>query len=135
MKLPLVPVYFGSTVMPNITTTPSYIHANQFKNPRHLAEYMLYLDRHPEQYEAYLAWRKSPRPFSEEYLHAMQHRVVSPEEVLAHSGSTRRAACCRLCNPEYVEWARENREKRSLVYITMSSQAVMDRYFQRSGNR
>jgi hypothetical protein len=118
--------------MPNITNTPSFIQATQFKSPKHLATYLVFLEANPSRYEEYRAWRKSPTPFSDEYLQTMQHRVVSPMEIAAHDGNTRQAACCRLCNPDYVKWAHETRKTmpHSIVYMKMTEQDITARYFQ-----
>jgi hypothetical protein len=147
LRLPLVPVYYGSPHLPNITSKPSFIVANHFASPKLLAAYLLYLDANPKEYEAYHAWRSDPQPFAEEYLQALQHRVVGPVEINLHNrllpkyqsqtkdmwwknDAKRAAACCRLCDPDYVKWAKKNRNSMSYSLVPSPySPKKLDRYY------
>ena len=36
----------------------SYIDVRDFRSPKHLAEYLRYLDKHDDEYMSYFSWRK-----------------------------------------------------------------------------
>ena len=91
-----VPVYRGA---PNIDEfAPGehcYIHAAQFKGPRELAEYLLFVAGDQAEYDAYLAWKEKPfrqsfldkvkvladDPFLRLYEKVWQIRAGNPERV------------------------------------------------------
>ncbi len=65
-----VPIYLGA---PNVDRfAPGercFINAAEFFDPRELAEYILQLDRDPELYQTYLAWKQQPfRPSFQELI-------------------------------------------------------------------
>lgn len=41
----------------SLTPPHSVINADDFETPQHLAEYLLYLDKHPEEHIKYLEWK------------------------------------------------------------------------------
>ena len=108
-------MYYGAVNAPNITKTPSYIRASDFASPRDLAAYLLYLDAHPDEYMKYHAWRTDPTLFDDEYLETLSKRVPGPAEELVYrkmgyNKYPRTASCCRLCDPEYMAWAKAQRK-------------------------
>jgi len=54
-----VPVVMGPPKLSYERIAPpnSFIHVQDFKTPKDLAKYLLYLDSHPEEYLKYLAWK------------------------------------------------------------------------------
>jgi len=62
-----VPVYLGA---PNVSEyAPGencFINCNDYKDPRELAEYLLFLDSSDDEYARYLAWKK--KPFRDSFL-------------------------------------------------------------------
>ena len=114
LVLPVVPVFYGARNVMNITKTPSFIRAADFASPKELAEYLLFLDANPKEYMRYHAWRKDPSSFTPEFLEVMKHRVPGPLELQeyrkrGYEKFPRTASCCRLCDPEYVEYAKRSR--------------------------
>lgn len=53
-----VVVVFNGADMNNFLPPHSYIDANSFKTPQELAEHLIYLMNHPEEYVKYFWWRK-----------------------------------------------------------------------------
>jgi hypothetical protein len=142
LRLPLVPIYWGSPITPNITKTPSFIKATDFRSPKELAEYLLYLDKNPAEYEKYRSWRHDPQPFTDDYLDALKHRMISPIEINIHRrmkrhtddvDSKRMASCCRLCNPSFLKSAAEMRKHlpNGIVPAPLSQPTIKHQYFQR----
>jgi hypothetical protein len=137
LVLPSIPVYYGSGFVPNITSTPSFIKVREFRNPKHLADYMLYLDKSPEEYAKYGAWRRNagkdgqPKSsaFSREFLDTMSTRVPGPKEMQLHHGSEREAQCCRLCDEQFVKWANDRPKKDRLVRPAMSEDDIAQYFF------
>jgi len=124
LALPILPVYYGAPNVPNITKTPSFIKASDFRSPSRLADYLLHLDANPQEYNKYHAWRKEVNPFDDYYLNLLKTRIAGPLEVEAYKDVSmkennndelnyqyrqRRAQCCRLCDAEFLKTARENR--------------------------
>ena len=92
---------------------PSFIKASDFRSPADLANYLLFLDSNPFEYDKYKSWRFLPNPFTEEYLAALKYRVPGPLESSLYSNYTypqRTTACCRLCDENYVKWATAERK-------------------------
>jgi hypothetical protein len=127
LLLPLIPVYYGTLDVQNITTTPSFIKASDFKTPKALAEYLLFLDANPSEYDKYHLWRKAERPFTEEYMQTLQNRVAGPREILMHDKAlpnfgwwlkARTAQCCRLCDRNFVEKAARSKKPESFISTT-----------------
>lgn len=55
-----VPVYLGAPNVADFAPAPhSYIDVNDFSGPDELARYINHLDRHDQEYEAYLQWKRS----------------------------------------------------------------------------
>jgi len=129
--LPLIPVFYGTPLVPNITRTPSFIKASDFATPKHLADYMIHLDTHPEEYVRYGQWRKiePAKAFTAEYVHTLQNRVAGPKEVKLNYGSERTAQCCRLCDPEYVKWVSARPKREGLVNVPMSVEDIDLKFF------
>jgi hypothetical protein len=110
LALGIVPVYYGSLDVPNITITPSYIHVKNFKTPKKLAEYLVYLDQHPDEYNKYHQWRNGQH-FDPDYLQLVANQVPTTVEMTALRKTypresdvilTRRAICCRLCDENFL---------------------------------
>jgi len=115
----IVPVYLGAPDAPNITRTPSYVNAMHFRSPKELALYLLRLESHPDEYERYNAWRADPELFDAEYLRLVRRQLPGPEEMAPYHRfplMLRRAACCRLCDPEFVAEAAARRTESDLVH-------------------
>ena len=54
----VVPVVYGASTVHKLVPPHSYIDVRHFKSPKHLAEYLLHLDKNDEEYMSYFAWRK-----------------------------------------------------------------------------
>jgi len=127
LTMPVVPVYLGAFDVPNITLIPSFIKASDFATPKQLAEYLLHLDAHPDEYMRYHAWRNDPSGFHPGFLDLVAHQVPGQAEMRAYKGRgyqkfSRRAACCRLCDENRLEWAKANRK--ALVESTMHGHLI-----------
>lgn len=62
-----VPVYLGATNVSKFAPGEHcFIDCNDYKDPRDLAEYLLYLDNSVDEYAKYLAWKN--RPFAQSFL-------------------------------------------------------------------
>lgn len=59
LRFGMVPVVFGYGDYAKVTPKSSYIDARSFESPKKLADYLLFLDSHPEEYLKYFEWRKS----------------------------------------------------------------------------
>ncbi|XP_066974247.1 alpha-(1,3)-fucosyltransferase C-like [Macrobrachium rosenbergii] len=57
MHYPVVPVVRGSANYSSVLPPNSYINANDY-SPKELAERLLYLKDHPQEYEQYFEWKK-----------------------------------------------------------------------------
>ncbi|RUS27500.1 hypothetical protein BC938DRAFT_483152 [Jimgerdemannia flammicorona] len=58
-----VPVYMGTdTIDKFIPSDHSTIKVSDYKSPKELADYLIYLSEHKDEYEAYLAWKSEPMP-------------------------------------------------------------------------
>ena len=109
-----VPVYFGAPnvmeLTDGITTTPSFINAMNFSSPGALAKHLLWLADNPAEYEKYHEWRRrGPNALTPKYLDLAARLVPGPDELAAtvktlgkEAFATRRAACCRLCDLEFM---------------------------------
>jgi hypothetical protein len=54
-----VPIYLGAANVEEVAPADHcYIDASKFGGPRELAQYLLWLDKNPEEYATYLAWKK-----------------------------------------------------------------------------
>jgi len=133
LMMNVVPVYYGTPDAPNITKTPSYIRASDFKTPAALAEYLLYLDKNPDEYMKYHAWRTDPSQFDDEYLWTIENKVPGPYELQAHikfPHIPRTTACCRLCDENFVKTARARRDaEKDVVVGTKWSFSKIDSFF------
>jgi hypothetical protein len=133
--LPLIPVYYGNPSVPNITSLPSFIKVSEFRNPKLLAEYLLYLDANDAEYQKYFQWRKHPELLNKQYLDIMQKRVPGPAEYLNHQihkdgklwMSVRRSVCCRLCDERYLRFAKATRH--DYVRWTASDSDIMRLFY------
>jgi len=134
LNVPVLPIYLGALNVPNITTIPSYIKASDFRSPKHLADYMLYLDANPDEYMKYHAWRKDASHFNKEYLEILQNRVAGPEELSYFKDKKfprfpRTAQCCRLCDENFVKYATETRSSKSFVGHSMSCSEIEKTFY------
>jgi len=141
LAMPIVPVYYGSRSLPNITTTPSFIKASDYAYPQRLAKYLLYLDKNPEEYERYHAWRSDPKSIHPQFLEmlAMKSpgyyetqpiRVMDKDKPEAEKRRPNRAAvCCRLCDENHILWAKS--QPRTFYDVPLHSQDVMREFFGR----
>lgn len=130
----VVPVYFGALDAPNITTTRSYIKASDFATPELLAEYLVYLDHNPEKYHEYFAWKVMGEDvFEAAYLQTLAKQWIGAREraetrqVKKHFVD-RTAACCRLCNREFMLQPGE----RQLVPKYLSPAQLQQRFYNNS---
>jgi hypothetical protein len=57
LTLDIIPVVFGSANYSKIAPQKSYINAQEFKSPKQLAEYLLYLDKNSTAYAEYFEWK------------------------------------------------------------------------------
>ena len=58
LETSIVPVVYGAEGIHKVAPPHSYIDVRDFKSPKHLAEYLLYLDKHDDKYMSYFEWRK-----------------------------------------------------------------------------
>ena len=54
----MVPVFYGADGVHKVAPPHSYIDIRDFKSPKHLAEYLLYLDKNDEEYMSYFLWKR-----------------------------------------------------------------------------
>lgn len=126
--MPLVPVYYGDLTVTNITKTPSFLKVSDYSSVRSLADHMLFLDSHPEEYAKYGQWRKETNPFLPEFLAKVEANLPGPREVKMHMHSSslflsnRKAVCCRLCNPAFLEEKMTMHNESNLVPAVLSSE-------------
>ena len=57
----VVPVVYATKDVRKIAPPNSYIDVRDFKSPKHLAEYLLYLDKNDTAYMEYFNWRRDYR--------------------------------------------------------------------------
>ena len=77
----IIPVVYAAKNVQKVAPPHSYIDVRDFKSPKHLAEYLLYLNSNDTAYMTYFSWKKS-------------YRVVK-----GRRSST--AVFCHLCNYLY----------------------------------
>jgi hypothetical protein len=132
LNMQLLPVYFGAVNVPNITKVPSFIKAHDFKSPKELSEYLLYLDSNPEAYARYHLWRKDNSLFTEDYLELVKRKFPGQQELRSyHSGKSvlRTAACCRMCNLPFMDEQIARRTDADLVQHTFSQEQINHEFF------
>ncbi|XP_066953287.1 alpha-(1,3)-fucosyltransferase C-like [Macrobrachium rosenbergii] len=84
LHYPIVPVVRGSADYPAVLPPGSYVDANRL-SPRELAQRLLYLGDHPEEYEKYFEWKKHYQP-----------STIGGERLMCH-------LCSRLHEPEFYQ--------------------------------
>jgi hypothetical protein len=116
LALDILPVYYGALDAPNVTVLPSFVRASDFSSPTKLAQHLLFLDGNNEAYEAYFTWKRTSPDvaFDPKYLDLLAKQWAGPLEhrLTREQGIhnvRRAAACCRLCNKEFVSNAPEFR--------------------------
>ncbi|CAB4056182.1 FUT-1 [Lepeophtheirus salmonis] len=57
LRLPVVPVVYGRVNYTAISPPHSFINVRDFKNPKALAEYLMYLDKNDTAYSEYFKWK------------------------------------------------------------------------------
>ena len=55
--LPIVPIVLGGANYADFAPPKSFINAADFKTPKHLADYLIYLDQNDEEYLKYFEWK------------------------------------------------------------------------------
>ena len=58
LETSVVPVVYSAEGIHKVAPPHSYIDVRDFKSPKHLAQYLLYLDTHDEEYMSYFSWKK-----------------------------------------------------------------------------
>ena len=53
----IIPVVYGNANYSKIAPHKSYINVKDFKSPKHLSEYLLYLDKNSTAYAEYFEWK------------------------------------------------------------------------------
>ncbi|XP_068217867.1 alpha-(1,3)-fucosyltransferase C-like [Palaemon carinicauda] len=81
----IVPVVWGSANYSSILPPNSYVNANDY-TPKELAERLMYLQDHPEEYQKYFEWKKYYQP-----------STVSGERIVCQM-------CSRLYEPEFYQY-------------------------------
>jgi hypothetical protein len=61
LKYGMVPVVYGMGSYAELAPPGSFINSRDFKTPKELAQYLLYLDSHTEEYLKYFDWKKGFR--------------------------------------------------------------------------
>ena len=117
----------------NITKLPSHVQASQFSSPRDLANYLLYLDNVPGEYQKYVAWRQQRQPFTKEYLQTLKYRVPGAQEVstyLSDQGNNwfnfrqPAASCCRLCDENFLKTTEVRREYKPVKKFLSKNEVI-----------
>ena len=57
LKASMVPVVYATEDVHKVAPPHSYIDVRDFKSPKHLAEYLFYLDNNEEEYMSYFKWK------------------------------------------------------------------------------
>ena len=55
----VVPVVYGGKGVHKVAPPHSYIDVRDFKSPKHLAQYLLYLDKNDDEYMSYFKWKQN----------------------------------------------------------------------------
>ena len=55
----MVPVVYGGKGVRKVAPPRSYIDVRDFKSPKHLAQYLLYLHKHDDEYMSYFKWKEN----------------------------------------------------------------------------
>jgi hypothetical protein len=132
LNMQLLPVYMGAMNVPNITKVPSFIKAHDYNSPKELAEYLLYLDSHPEAYARYHLWRKDTSLFTEDYLELVKRKFPGQQELRFYKsgkGVLRTAGCCRLCNLPFLDEEIAKRTDKDLVQHILSKEQIDKEFF------
>ena len=58
LQILVVPVVYAAKDVHKIAPPHSYVDVRDFKSPKHLADYLLYLDKNHTAYMAYFDWKK-----------------------------------------------------------------------------
>ena len=61
LETSVVPVVYGGRDVHKVAPPHSYIDVRDFKSPKHLAKYLLHLDKNKEEYMAYFKWKENYR--------------------------------------------------------------------------
>lgn len=131
LTMPLIPVYRGGLPSLNITRKPSFIDVSNFPSPKQLAIYLLRLDANPEEYAQYHEWRTDPEPFTEQYLELAARQLPGKAEMepLKHEPlGTRRAMCCRLCDPDVVAREMELHGESTLIPARVHTRSQLNKF-------
>ena len=107
----LVPVLlsgrFPSVV--ELTDLPWKIDAADYPSPEALADRLLFLDQHDEEYMKYHEWRRHPSSVSEAFVRYLAEQLPTPVERDAIAtkkiakAPERFLATCRLCDRDYID--------------------------------
>ena len=141
LNLGILPVYIGAPNVPNITSTPSFVNAMNFRSPKDLAAYLLFLDKNPSEYKKYHAWRENPDQFDLDYLALVARQMPGQEEMRVYRDRgidkfPRRAECCRLCDENFVSKSAADRDpKRDAVHTKWSVDKINRHLFSGMINR
>ena len=54
----MIPVVYGGADVHRVAPPHSYIDVRDFKSPKHLAEYLIHLDKNDEEYFSYFKWKQ-----------------------------------------------------------------------------
>ena len=74
----IVPIVMGGAKYQKILPQYSYLNVNDFKSPKELADYLLYLDRNDEKYLEYFEWTKSVNYYVRMAFCAMCKKLHNP---------------------------------------------------------
>ena len=127
LRFGALPVYLGAPNVIRITATPSYVNVLDFGSVAALAGHLQFLAGNETAYMEYHAWRLAgERGLDPEYMRLASGQIPTHSEISALNASELaagsktssreaklrlRAACCRLCNLNWVaELARRRRD-------------------------
>ncbi|KAH9258012.1 hypothetical protein BASA81_003575 [Batrachochytrium salamandrivorans] len=130
LTMPLIPVYRGGLPSLNITRKKSFIDVSDFASPKQLAIYLLRLDANPDEYAQYHEWRTDPEPFTDQYLELAAKQLPGKAEMepLKHEPmGTRRAMCCRLCDPDVVAREMELHDQAKLIPARVHTKSQLNK--------
>jgi len=101
----LVPVLYGShrDDVADVLPPKSYIHVEDFNNPKELVEYLHYLDKNVTAYAEYFEWRSLAKFFKEnDYINLNSSKIINEAsknelELLKKFTQIGPSGFCRLC--------------------------------------
>ena len=80
LEYDIIPVVFGGSDYRKIAPKKSFIDALSYTSPRHLARYLLYLSKNPNQYNQYFNWKRDYEQTVDPYVCQICRKLNNPLE-------------------------------------------------------